>query len=239
MSSKKKIMIGVSVLLIVIIVAIVGIMLLGKKEVTDAMKFKEEYESLNGTIRKSDGHLYNDIKVSEVNPIKYVNAKEVVEKLKNENAIVYFGANWCPYCRNAVPVLLEVARARNIDTIYYIYLDNDKSMWEIKDGELVKTKDGTEDYYNLLDYLKDNLRDYVLTDEEGKEYETHEKRIYLPFVVGAKDGNIVGTASTVKLEDGQSKYDPLTEEQHDKLYKIYNELVDKVFDDGTCDEECN
>lgn len=239
MSSKKKIMIGVSVLLIVIIVAIVGIMLLGKKEVTDAMRFKEEYESLNGTIRKSDGHVYNDIRISEVNPIKYVNAKEVVEKLKNENAIVYFGANWCPYCRNAVPVLLEVARARNIETIYYIYLDNDKSMWEIKDGELVKTKDGTEDYYNLLDFLGDNLRDYVLTDSEGKEYETHEKRIYLPFVVAAKDGKIVSTASTVKLDEGQSKYDPLTEEQHDKLYKMYNELVNKVFDDGTCDEECN
>lgn len=76
---------------------------------TDAIKFKEEYESLNNTVRESDGAEYNNISIDEKNPIKYVDTKEALKVLKEETAIIYVGANWCPWCRNAIPVLFDVA----------------------------------------------------------------------------------------------------------------------------------
>jgi len=124
------------IILVIILVGGIGIglFILNDKEPSlyvekpseDALKFKEEYESLNGTKRESDGAIYQDIKIDENNPVKYVNAKEALEVLKNKTAIMYVGANWCPWCRNAVPVLFEVAKDKNIETIYYLNLDDEK-----------------------------------------------------------------------------------------------------------------
>ena len=92
----------------------------------DAIKFKEEYESLNGTIRESDGAKYNSVTIPEDNPIKYVDAKGALEVLKNETSIIYVGAEWCPWCRNAVPVLFDAAKDTNMKTVYYLNLDKEK-----------------------------------------------------------------------------------------------------------------
>lgn len=235
MSKKKIVLVGTLVILFIII--IFGVVLINKND--DALKFKKEYESLNDTIRENDGAKYNEVKISKNNPIKYISVKEALEILDKEEAIMYVGASWCPWCRNAVPVLFEVAELYKVDTIYYLELDDDKSMFEIKNNELVKTVNGTKEYYELLEKLSDRLEDYTLRDENGNTLNTNEKRIYMPYVIGVKSGRVVSDhTGTVTLNENQNSYSALTNEQKEELTKIYSALFESVYgetDGGTCD----
>lgn len=234
----KKAIIEFTSAIVLIVVVITGLMFLTReKETNDGLKFKNEYEALNNTVRQSDGATYGTMDIDEDNPIKYVTAKEAIEVLESKNAIMYIGAPWCPWCRNAIPVLFELAKKYKVDTIYYLELDDIKSNYKIENGALVKTSVGTEDYYKLLDKLSDRLDDYIIT-EGGKDYDTGEKRIYMPYVIAVRDGEIVkDKVGTVTLDDGQTKYDELTAEQHDKLTETYGELFELAYGDDACENE--
>lgn len=236
---KKRNIIFIILAIVLIVLVVVGCSLwffLGGSD--DAKKFKSEYEELNGTIRESDGATYNNVDIPLKNPIKYINCNEALDVLKMDEAIIYVGAGWCPWCRNAVPVLFEVAEIYNVKEIYYLNLDEEKSAYEVIDGELVNTTKGSEDYYKLLDALEEYLKDYTLKSDDV-EYDTGEKRIYIPYVIGVKDGEVIDShVGTVDLDDGQTKYDSLTSTQHDELYNIYNSLFKKVYvSTGNCDAE--
>lgn len=235
---RKNLIIGI-VLAVLAICAGVGVYFFTREKPSeDALKFKEEYESLNGTIRESDGAKYNDIKIEKNNPIVYITTKEALEILDENQAIIYVGANWCPWCRNAIPVLFDIAESYKVDKIYYLNLDNEKSSYEVQDGEVVKTKDGSADYYKLLEKLSDRLEDYTLS-KDGKNYETGEKRIYIPHVIGVKNGKVVADhVGTVTLESNQTKYDAMNDSQRKELEKIYKDLFEEVYitGPGSCNE---
>lgn len=147
------------------------------------------------------------------------------------------GAPWCPWCRNAVPVLIEVAKKYNIKEIYYLDLDDEKSIWEVENDKAVKKIDGTKYYYQLLEKLDDHLQDYTLEDSKGKAIKTGEKRIYMPYVLGFKRGRIVADyTGTVDLDKEQTKYDELTQEQREELVKTYEDLFNEVYKEvgGSC-----
>ena len=209
-----------------------------KEEVSDAIKFKEEYEKLNDTIRESDGALYNNVSISENNPIKYINAKEAVEIIKNQTGVIYFGASWCPWCRNAIPVLFDAVKKKNVDIIYYVDMDRLRNIYEVKDGELVKTQEEQDGYYDLLEALDSILGDKTYTlSSEGQTYDTKEKRIYMPLIVGIKNGSIVANhVGTVNLNSDQTKYSTLTKEQYNELYEIYGDLLKQTFESCTEDK---
>lgn len=201
-----------------------------QNDMRDALRFKNEYESLNNTVRQSDGATYGEIIIDEENPIVYVTPAEVLDILDHETAVIYVGAEWCPWCRNAVPVLLDVAKQYGVDKLYYLNLDEEKSQFEVENGELIQKRKGSEAYYRLLDKLKDKLRDYAISDREGNNYPTGEKRIYQPHVFGIKDGKVVADKSgTVELAEGQSKYDALSSVQKNELRKAYLQLFEKVY----------
>jgi thiol-disulfide isomerase/thioredoxin len=210
-----------------------------KEESSDGIQFKEEYEKLNGTIRESDGALYNTVSIEKENPIKYIDAKEATQIIKNKTGVIYFGASWCPWCRNAIPVLFDVAKKKKIDTIYYVDMDQVRNIYEIKDGSLVKVQEEKEGYYELLEALDSILGEntYTLTSD-GQTYDTKEKRIYMPLVVGIKEGSIVDShVGTVSLNEDQTKYSPLTKEQYDELYKQYESLFSNIYNSCT-DNKC-
>ena len=127
MSKKKKIVVGVLVILVLIIGIVFYISYEVNRKNSDGYRFKNEYESLNDTIRESDGAKYNFVSIDEDNPIKYVSISEALRIMDEEDAIIYIGANWCPWCRNAVPILLDVAKKYDVSKIYYLQLDDDKS----------------------------------------------------------------------------------------------------------------
>ena len=57
---------------------------------TDAIKFKEEYESLNG--EKGYGDNVNpEVKISKKNVVKYADADRLIDILDNGTGIIYFG----------------------------------------------------------------------------------------------------------------------------------------------------
>lgn len=234
------------IILIIVIVLVLGLVMGGYfliNQNKDALRFKREYESLNNTIRESDGEKYNNVSIPKDNPIKYVTVEEVIELLDSKKAIIYIGANWCPWCRNMLEPMLEVAKDLNIETIYYLNLDDDKSNYEIQNKELKQVNKGTKSYYELLDKLKDYLKDYELTDSEGNTYATGEKRIYIPFFITIKNGGIVDAKGISRtLEEGQTKYSEITENQYSDLYNSFYETFGKIYISGdTCSskEECN
>ena len=143
--------------------------------------------------------------------------------------MIYFGANWCPWCRNAIEVLIDVAKQKKEKKIYYLDMDKVRNTWEVVNGNLNKVTNEEEGYYDLLKALDSILGDqtYTLTDEFGNIHDTGEKRIYMPLIIGVKNGKILKNhTGTITLKEEQTKYDKLTKEQKQDLKKIYSELID-------------
>ncbi len=211
-------------------------------EKTDAIKFKEEYESLNNTVREGAKESYNNVDIPEDNPMKYVTIKEATDIVKNKTGILYIGANWCPWCRNAVEVLIDTAKKENLKTIYYLDLTEYRNVWEVKEDKLVKTTTEKEGYYELLEALDSILgkETYKLTKDKV-EYDTKEKRIYMPTVISINAGEIKNHhVGTVDLNKDQTVYSKLTEKQQKELSKIYLKMIEDVRSNVcTSGEYCN
>lgn len=242
----KERVLRVCIFLVVIAIAIVGFSVGLQKEKnvsspdTDALKFKKEYEAYNNQERETDlGNYFQELTISEDNPMKYATVDKVIQILTSGTGILYFGYPTCPWCRNAVPVLLDAALENNVKSIYYLNINDIKNVFEIQDGEIVKTKEEEEGYYELLEALDSILSPYILTDDNGVEYDVGEKRIYVPLVVFVKEGEILGYhVGTVSLEGTQTKYDNLTEEQYWELFDIYSDFIEKISELDYCDEAC-
>lgn len=231
--SRKKTLIIVILFFVILVTSFITLYVnytISKRK--DALEFKESYESLNGTKRESDGEIYNTISISKDNPIKSINAKQAIKLLKNGNGVIYFGANWCPWCRTILPVLFESASMNNVNTIYYLDIDNLKSGFEIQNNELVRKEENiSEGYIDLIKALDKVLgsKSNELKDENGNSYDTGEKSIHVPLVITVKEGIITSYHNgAISLNSDQSKYDSLTEEQHQKLFDLYNKMFESL-----------
>ena len=100
------------------------------KNLTDAEKFKQEYESLNN---KDNGEVnYNKVSISKDNPIVYTTPKKIIEKINNGDLFaVYIGTSDNIECRQIVESLLASAKEKNVSTIYYI----DTNKYDVTDLE--------------------------------------------------------------------------------------------------------
>lgn len=230
-------MIKKNIKIIVIILLLIGVGYLytqyfkGEDNSSDALRIKEEYEELNDTIRETDDMKYNSVKIPRYNPIKYIDVKEAVDIIKNDTGVIYFGAAWCPWCRNSIEVLIKSAKEKRLKKVYYLDMDKVRNVWEINDGALNKKTVEQDGYYDLLNALDSILGEqtYTLTDQKGNVYDTGEKRVYMPLVIAVKNGKIMKNhTGTVTLSEGQTKYDKLTKSQEKELKKIYNELIDST-----------
>lgn len=185
---KKKIIIIIGLLIFVGIANTIIYHYDIKQKNTDAYKFKQEYEALNGE-KSQSGKLYRELNISKDNKIKYSTAKEIVEKMDNkESFVVYFGFSKCPWCRSMVENLLDLAEKNNTD-IYYVDVLDIRDIKEVKNGEIVESKAGDKYYLKLLTKMKNVLDNYELQDETGKMYNVDEKRIYAPNVIAVVNGN--------------------------------------------------
>lgn len=231
---KKETILIITIPILCAITAILAYVKLINTEIpnVDAKKFKEEYEALN----ENEGYIKLDI--DENNPIEYADYDKLLEVIENGTGIIYLGFPGCPWCRNALPVLLDAAKDNNVDIIYYMNILNERDSYVVEDEKLVyavdkegKEKKGTEGYFKLLKALDKHLTDYVVT-YDGEEYEVGEKRIYAPSVIFVRDGKVLGIhVSTVDSQE--SPKEPLTEKQYDELYSIYEDYILET-QSGTC-----
>ncbi len=210
-----------------------------KKETkdTDAIKIQKEYNELNGKVNESNKKEYPIVNLSDDNPFIYKTEEEIVKILESGTGIIYFGFKNCPWCRTMLPILESAAKEENIGEIYYLDILDIRSTLSLDENNKVVTeKEGSNDYYKILDLLKENLNDYTFTGSNGKTISTGEKRLYAPTVVAVQNGVIKafheGTVNSQK--DG---YDTLSEEAKDELKNIFKELVTSI-NYGICTEGC-
>ena len=186
------------------IIILLSLLLLVGCSNKNAVKFKNEYESLNGKTN-SYGKNYRELSINKKNPYIYSNAKEIVKKIENkETFYVYFGSKLCPWCRSVIEKSIDVANDLNIKKIYYVDIWDEegneilRDKYIIDDGKLKLDKEGTKEYKKLLKYFDSYLRDYLV---EGKD--TKEKRIYAPNFMYIEKGKIkkLTTGKSSKQED--------------------------------------
>lgn len=198
---------------------------------TDAIKFKEDYESLNGKTNKN-GKEHRTVSINENNPFVYTTAEEIVKKVKNnETFYVYFGDTLCPWCRSVIEMAIKVANQNKIDKIYYVSIwDKDgneilRDKYKLDDeNNLVEIVKGTDSYYELLNLFGDVLDDYNLTDSDGNSISTKEKRIYAPNFIYVEKGKAV-----IKVEGISDKQKDSREELTEELLTDEEKLFKSIF----------
>lgn len=181
----------------------------------DALKFKEEYEKINGDKTSYSDNKYRTLKIDKNNPYVYSNAKEILEKINNkETFYVYFGSSYCPWCRSVIEKSIETAEKNNIKKIYYVDIWNGfhneilRDTYKLNDeNEVEKEKDGTKEYYKLLEKFDNLLEDYTLTTDDGEEVKVGEKRIFAPDFIYVENGvaKRITSATSEKQKDADAK----------------------------------
>ena len=216
--------------LIIVIVNGGGASLRNNKE--DAKKFKQEYEALNGEVNAT-GTAIRSVTIPDDNPFVYTTAEELLKKIdKGETFIVYFGFPNCPWCRSVIEKATEVANKKNIKSIYYINIRNDKNEEILRDkyilgkkNKVEKEEDGAPEYAKLLEKFNSVLSDYTLTTQDGDEIKVGEKRIYAPNFIYVKNG------TPLKLEEGiSSKQSSSGQTLSEDILKDEEELFTKFFE---------
>ncbi len=227
-----------SLLLIIILFICISVGCTKKEEkptdepvATDAVKFKEEYEELNGQ-KNNSGQEHRTISIPEENPIVYATASEIIEKIENkETFYVYFGSRYCPWCRSVIVKALEVANKNNIDKIYYVDAWSDDHVEALRDtyelddnNKPVLKKEGAEGYQELLQYFDNVLSDYTLTTSKGKTVKVGEKRLFLPNFIYVEEGK------AIELVEGQSeKQEGSRDELTDEILADEEEIFTSFF----------
>ena len=199
---KKKIIIGIIILLVLVAIGISLFFLFRDEEepeVSDAQKFASEYTQ-----------------VTSDNVFLYRNASEIIRILENGTGVVYLGFPECKWCQKYVTYLNEAAKENDITRIYY---------FDIYDARA----NNTEEYQQIVSLLEE----YLAYDEEGN------KRVFVPAVVVADGGEIVGfddetSLDTHDLDDPEEYW---TEEEVNDLMDKLATMFDYV-NDGIC-SECN
>lgn len=221
----------------IILVLVLSLLVVGcSNEKTDAMKFKEEYESVNNKVNEHTKKENRELNIPKNNPIVYATAEDIVKRIDNkETFIVYFGFAECPWCRSVIEQLLKVAEEKKVEKIYYVDVLNIRDVREIaEDGTITTTTEGSKGYMDLLTRLDSVLADYTLTDENEEEVSAEEKRIYAPNVVAISRGEAIQleTGISPKLTDPYSK---LTDNIKKYAYNKFKCLVKCLEEDSaTC-----
>ena len=199
------------------------------KEITDSIRFKEEYESLNGTIREKDGKTIRSISITENNPMIYKTAEELVNMINNkETFMVYFGFKDCPWCRSMLPTLIEVANDLNLEKIYYVDVKEIRDTLSLSaDDKIIVDNEGSEGYKQLLDLLDNVLDDYILTNSKGKKINTKEKRIFAPNIVAIKDGKAKALEEGIS-ENQKDGYAELTDDIKKEMYEKIENIIKEI-----------
>ena len=162
----------------------------------DNIKFKFSYEMVN-TTEYSNGKRIK-VNIPFDNRVKYLNTSEIVDLIKNGTGVLYLGYNTCPWCRNAVPVLIDAVIDNDINYLYY--------------GDIHQI-DTTE-----IDEL---LVDYYREDDEGN------KRLSVPDVYFIKDGEIIGHHIGT-VESYRNPFNGMSDSEKEELKNIYSEFIKEI-----------
>ena len=208
--------------------------------VTDAYKFKNEYESVNNN-DLGNGKKVRELTIADNNPFVYKTPEELVKMVEEDKTfVVYFGFNTCPWCRSVITSLIDSALENGIKKVYYVDVKDIRDTYELNDNnEAIRTKEGTDAYYRLLELLNPVLNDYTPLKYETKKGKTKEvkideKRIYAPNVVVVKNGEAIIMESGI-VEELADPYMDLDDGIKCKIKEQFNCMFEKLnTDSNTC-----
>ena len=208
--------------------------------VTDAYKFKNEYESVNNN-DLGNGKKVRELTIADNNPFVYKTPEELVKMIEEDKTFaVYFGFNTCPWCRSVITSLIDSALEKGVKKVYYVDVKDIRDTYELNDSnEAVRTKEGTDAYYRLLELLNPVLTDYTPLKYETKKGKTKEvkideKRIYAPNIVVVKNGEAVSMESGI-VDELTDPYIELDNGIKCKIKEQFNCMFDKLnTDSNTC-----
>ena len=211
-------------LLIVLVLILTGCKSTSKNEL-DYLAIKEMYEVLNGSYDK-DNHKYNEVVVPEDNPFKLVDIDYIIDLVKNKKSFyLYIDSPTNQWGRASFTSLIEVAKERNIDTIYYLDIKHDRDLLAYKNQTTAIIENGTYQYQQLLDALKDVISQYILYDVNGDFANGEEGRIYDGYIYYLKEGNgIVSYSPRSVLQ--LNYYDEIDAATKSDLKKNINDFFD-------------
>ena len=217
-----------------ITILLFGVMLFTGCSNKDALKFKEDYESING--KEIGENKYRDVSIDKDNPFVEVDAEEILEMIeKDETFYVYFGDKKCPWCRSVIEKAIKVSKDYDVKKIYYVSIWDDdfneilRDKYKLNDkGKVEKVSDGTDTYNKLLKEFDSLLSDYTLTDNNKKEVKVGEKRIYAPNFIYVSEGK------AVKMTEGISdKQKDSNQELSDEILADEEKLFKEFFNNST------
>lgn len=228
---KKKIVIFISLILVIIVMGLVLVFMKTEESnmnfTEDEIKFKDEYEILNGTNYNED-IILKTVNIDSDNNVKYVSDDEILSLLENGTNVIYFGWAECNWCRTIVPVLLDVIKENEIDTLYYYDFKALRVAYENNNDEKK-----VEIYESILDIIGEDIDSLFSLDSPR----SGEKKILAPTVIFIKNGSYVG--SHVKSVDSHLKSsDELTSEQVEELESIYQKYIDQIKLEVCYEEGC-
>ena len=234
MKDNRLFMIIVTVLAAIVLVLNIQKVISNNSQ-TDGIKFKEEYEKLNG--KKNDqGKKYREITIDSKNKMVYKTTEEVLNLIdKQKSFVLYFGFDTCPWCRSVVPTLASISKELN-QKVYYIDVKDIRDSYELDDDNKPKlVKKSSKDYSKLLEKLEPVLEDYTLTDSDNNEIKVGEKRIYAPNIISVINGE--AKELTTGISDKQTEgYMKLTKEMEKETYNKIKKVLKQVKDkNSTCD----
>lgn len=238
MEKKNKIILIVIILLTLIVVGVCVYAVTKKEEnvTKDGLNFQKEYSELNGKINEYTGKENVQVDITKTNTVKYSTEEEINEMLTKDTGIIYLGFSECPWCRTLVTSLTKVAEEKN-EPIYYLDIKDIRSAFTVEDGKLINSKKGSDGYYKLLKTLDEHLSEYILADDNGNQFDTKEKRIYVPTLIAVKDGKVtdfhVGTINS--QADGN---DELNDSQREELEKVITDLINSKNKEVCTDKKC-
>lgn len=235
---KKSKFIIVILIVLIIIGGILGYCLLNNEEEivlsNDIETFISEYEGYNG--QELYDHEILSLDLNEDAIIYITSAEDIVDVMLEENALIYFGFETCPWCRNMITALLDAAADKD-QAIYYVDIMEIRNTYTVEDGLIVESTVGEDAYYDILEVFGDNLSDYIVYDEDGEEYNTNTTRLYGPTLITVKDGELldmmVGTLSSVT-----DPYTALTDSEYEELYTEFSNMINDLQNQACGLNEC-
>lgn len=134
-----------------------------------------------------------------------VSVDEVLDIMKKDSSIVYFGYSDCEWCKGYVPTLNKAAKKNGVNKIYYC--------------DVKKAAKNKESYKKLINLLGDSLH----IDEDGKYV------LYVPYVAFVKNGTVIRSdseTSSVIGSDTPEEY--WTDEEKDELFTRLSKFIKTV-----------
>lgn len=218
---KKNIVIIISLIIIVSVMSLVLVFMKTDKPTInytdEELKFKDEYEKLNG-IEIQENYLLKTVDIDNDNNVKYITDKEIISKLTEGTNVIYFGWADCNWCRSIIPTLISTLKENEIDTLYYYDFKNLRTSYEDNSD-----KEKSKIYENILNIIGKDISS-VFAEESPR---SGEKKILAPTVVFIKDGEYI-TSHIKSVESQINSIDELTDIQIKELKNIYQTKINQI-----------